>query len=143
MRLVDAVASSLPEASLDRAARQDISRENHAARIMGPEDARVLLAREVEASIEGGRAAIIRPEVRRRLVSRAQDEGLRPFDANLIIAIVQDAAREGESLAAAPSQRLALVPAATDERIRPLAMLAASVCLGTALLLGAIAWLSA
>lgn len=46
--------------------------------------------------MEGGKAALLRPERRRELFHRAEDMGLRPFDANLVIAIVQEAARRGE-----------------------------------------------
>jgi hypothetical protein len=62
---------------------------------MDPDDARAILATRVAASLEGGRAAILRPESRRRVVALATRLGLRPFDANLIIAIVQDGARRG------------------------------------------------
>ncbi len=55
-------------------------------------------ADDVRKSIEGGRAAILRPERRRELFTRATSLGLRPFDATLVIAIVQDAARRGEEV---------------------------------------------
>lgn len=66
---------------------------NRAAADLSPHDARSILASLTARSIEGGRAAIIRPDVRRLLVARAASMGLRPFDANLVIAIVQDDAR--------------------------------------------------
>jgi len=75
-----------------RTARRDIARENHEA-ALAADDARAAFAIEVARSIEGGRAALLRPEVRRSLVQAAQGKGLRPFDANLIIAVVQDAVR--------------------------------------------------
>jgi hypothetical protein len=140
---VESVEVVTPEQ--ERAARSAIAKENHASRLaspLGPDDARWLLAQDVERSIEGGRAAIIRPEVRRRLMSQARNSGLRSFDANLVIAIAQDAARRGESMEAGPEQRLRLVGGAVDSsRLRPLSQFAAAVVLGAALLIGLIAWL--
>lgn len=124
-----------PAADL-RTARRAVAAENHASRMVGPDDARWLLAQDAQRQMEGGRAAIIRPEVRRRLVSSAKGAGLRPFDANLVIAIAQDAARRGEQVG--PS--LALVGGARRERLRPLALLALSVGLGAGLLLALLAW---
>lgn len=77
------------------AARRSISQANVLASGMSPLDARWVFALRAAGSLEGGIAAILRPEVRRRLVTEAQGLGLRPFDANLIIAIVQDGRRSG------------------------------------------------
>ncbi len=123
-----------------RDAAREVARENHAARMIGPDDARWLLAKDAERAIEGGRAAIIRPEVRRRLVSKATGAGLRPFDANLVIAIVQDAARRGEQGPVSPS--LALVGEAKSEAWGVAARLALAVGLGVALMAALIAWFS-
>jgi hypothetical protein len=126
-----------------REARREIARENHASRLMGPDDVRWELAREVEGSIEGGKAAIIRPEVRRRLVSTATERGLRPFDANLVIAIVQDGARRGEHLDEGVAGRLAFVGAAETELPRRyVSLLVAAVALGAALFVAVVAWLT-
>ena len=76
--------------------RRDIARENHAASSLDPADVRWELASRVQHSLEGGNAAILRPERRRELIAAAVGRGMRPFDANLVIAIVQDAARRGE-----------------------------------------------
>lgn len=62
-------------------------------------DPRLDFAALVRTSIEGGRAAILRPERRHDLMTRAHTLGLRPFDANLVIAVVQEAARRGEDAA--------------------------------------------
>ena len=43
------------------------------------------------------------PERRQRVLDNAKVIGLRPFDANLIIAVVQDHARRGETPAEAQS----------------------------------------
>ncbi|HYE60579.1 MAG TPA: hypothetical protein VD997_01165 [Phycisphaerales bacterium] len=119
-----------------RVAWREVARENHASRVMGPQDARWELALEVEESIEGGRAAIIRPEVRRRLVTRATERGLRPFDANLVIAVVQEGARRGER---ASVGRLAVVGPAR-ERARPVSLMVGAVALGLAAALALVAW---
>ncbi len=83
----------------DRAAHRgwEVSAENQAASALSTFDARWVLAVRASDAIEGGRAAVIRPEARQRLVSTARTMGLRPFDANLVLAIVQDAAREGRT----------------------------------------------
>lgn len=46
--------------------------------------------------LEGGRAAILTPDSRAVLLESAAKLGFRPFDAALIIAVVQDRARRGE-----------------------------------------------
>jgi hypothetical protein len=81
--------------SISSARRAEVGAENRAATTLTPDDARMITAQLAADAIEGGRAAIIRPEVRRRLVATAIGMGLRPFDANLVIAIVQDDARTG------------------------------------------------
>lgn len=68
-----------------------------------PGDARLVFAQAVAACIEGGTAALLRVEKRNALHKHARKLGLRVFDANLIIAIVQDAARRGEVLPSSAS----------------------------------------
>lgn len=77
-------------------ARRAAAAEMHAAASLSVVDVRSLFALDVAKAIDGGRAAILRPERRRELIAAAVGKGLREFDANLIIAIVQDAARRGE-----------------------------------------------
>lgn len=69
--------------------------ENRAAAGLSAVDARWVLAVRVTQSLEGGKAGVLSPEKRQRLIAFATGMGLRAFDANLIIAIVQDAARTG------------------------------------------------
>jgi hypothetical protein len=64
--------------------------------------------------LEGGRTALLTPDRRRRLVTLATKMGLRPFDAALIIAIVQDAARAGEPLTGEAQDRLAMIRPARE-----------------------------
>lgn len=73
-----------------------VEAENREASELSIEDARVIFAEEVGAQLQGGMVALLTPERRQRLMSRAGGLGLRPFDANLIIAIMQDRARGGE-----------------------------------------------
>lgn len=98
-------------------------------------DPRWVLAVRTAATLEGGRAAILRPEKRARLLTLADTLGLRPFDAALIIAIVQDSVRSGEpALGDGSAGRIALIRPA--ERLSPLAAEWVPK-LGLALLLGA------
>ena len=67
LRIVESAEVFTPEQ--ERAARSAIARENHASRILnplGPDDARWLLAQEVEQSIEGGRSGATTPGPRTR-----------------------------------------------------------------------------
>jgi len=95
-------------------ARRAIENENRAAASteIDPADIRHALALRAADSLEGGRAALLRATKRRRLIDDAARKGLSPFEANLVIAIVQDAARRGEPpTSAAAVSRLDLVPA--------------------------------
>ncbi len=73
-----------------------VASENARAATMPQTDARWIFALDVAGQLQGGRAALLAPERRRQLVARAVHAGLRPFDANLVIAVVQEAARRGE-----------------------------------------------
>lgn len=75
-----------------------------------PTDARWVFAVRVAVAIEGERAAVLTPEKRERLLRVSAVLGLRPFDANLIIAIVQDSIRCGlDPLGQATSERVAMI----------------------------------
>jgi hypothetical protein len=83
--------------SADRRAEayQRIAQENQAAARtdLDPADPRWVLAVRVAQSLEG---AQLRPEKRETLLNLATHLGMRAFDANLVIALVQDRARRGE-----------------------------------------------
>jgi len=90
-------------------ARRAVERATRRAALT-TDDARWVFAARVASSIDGGRAAILTPEKRQRLLTQAQRLGLRRFDANLVIAIVQDSARCGhEPLGPTTSERLPLI----------------------------------
>jgi len=91
-------------------ARESVTKENISASKLKGTDARWVFAVLVSKSLEGGRAAILTPESRERLVASAVSMGLRPFDANLVIAIVQDCTRCGhDRLCDETESRLTLV----------------------------------
>jgi hypothetical protein len=74
------------------------------------DDVRVLLAMATTDALEGGRAAVLRPDRRKRLNRLARGLGLRPFDAALIMAVAQDAARRGKGVRSAETlARLSVV----------------------------------
>lgn len=60
---------------------------------LDPHDPRWLVATETAAQLEG---SLLTFERRRKVLAFAHRVGVRPFDANLIIAAVQDRARRGE-----------------------------------------------
>lgn len=86
-------------------------------------DPRWILAVQVSREVQGGRAAVLTPEARRRLLSTGRRLGLRTFDSNLVIAMVQDGARSGDDpLGRDVIARLRLVnpePAIEDARRGP------------------------
>ena len=79
-----------------------------------PTDARWQLATETQRALQG---AVLAYEDRRRLLGLANRLGIRAFDANLILAIVQDRARRGEPLESAGAT-IAMVPQPARTRAR-------------------------
>lgn len=95
--------------SAERRARH-VAAENQEAAGLSALDPRWIFAVQVSKSLDGGRAAILSPERRQRLLGDAARLGLRLFDANLVIAVVQDGARTGEgALSHGAESRLRLV----------------------------------
>jgi hypothetical protein len=100
-----------PLAALERVAAENRRAAQLAAGTAGDDPAealRVLALRAAEC-LDGGHAAILRPERRRRLLHIANVLGVGQFDANLVIAIVQDNARRGVVNADATDPRLAIL----------------------------------
>lgn len=117
LRLVD--DSGFPDRPLSfihHAPALKVEAENRAAARLSGFDARWVFAARTSQMLEGGRTALLTPDRRRRLVSLATTMGLRPFDAALIIAIVQDAARAGEPLTRDAQDRLAMVRPVREAR---------------------------
>ncbi len=78
-----------------KSAHQEVTRENQSAArnpTMDPTDPRWVLAVRAYAQLQG---STLTPERRIRVLKTAEHLGLRVFDANLIIAVVQDHARSG------------------------------------------------
>jgi hypothetical protein len=112
-----------------------------------PTDPRWVLAARAAEQLEGD---ILRPEPRERLVRLGVTLGLSLFDANLVIAIVQDQARRGFAaqycpLAAEP--RLRLIPrhdaASPAARTRRALRLAWGLAMLIAAELALLSWLMA
>ena len=138
-----------PSREMLRAIASENAAAGRAAQRLDATDARWVLAIRVAEAIEGGRAAILTPERRHRINRLAIKMGLREFDASLVMAIVQDAARTGElersGLGEAVEQRLAMVrdPAGGSEvgSAIPWWAVIATIALAAVLWLGAILWL--
>lgn len=98
-----------------RQARQNVIRENRLSAgntQLEPTDPRWVLAVKTHAHLQG---STLTPERRERLLSIARKIGLRPFEANLIMAVVQDHARRGECLdSALPALVMIESPKTTD-----------------------------
>lgn len=94
-------------------AAQRIAFENRAAAALSAADVRVIFAARVSEQLELGAAAVLQPARRQGLLRLATTLGLRAFDANLIIAVEQDRARNGNPRARADAN-LALIPAPAE-----------------------------
>ncbi|MHC4976575.1 MAG: hypothetical protein ACYTF7_08210 [Planctomycetota bacterium] len=127
---------------------RQIERENRVASRaiddLDEHDARVVFATRVASTLEGGRAAVLRPENRARLRRMAVKMGIRDFDASLIVAIVQDAARRGESYESDRARSMVgLVGGVAARGGRELLWsVIASILLGGVLLLMLVRWAS-
>lgn len=129
----------------DRRARA-VEAENRAAAALPLDDARAIFAVEVAGELQGGLVALLTPERRRRLMQQAEGLGLREFDANLIIAIVQDRARGGQFDAdAREDSRLGMIRPAgepiTSRRAPVWMLLVGSVALAGAIFIALVLWL--
>ncbi|MFG0326556.1 MAG: hypothetical protein ACF8SC_04710 [Phycisphaerales bacterium JB037] len=151
IRVEPELSSQTPDprlAALQRLAAAQTARENKASAGLDPSDVRWAFAARVAESLDGGRTAILPPERRRRLVRLATGLGLREFDANLIIAVVQDGARTGEgALSRGVEHRLEMIrhpsDAASPPRTASLGwMVGASLLAAGAMLLWLVQWVT-
>ncbi len=126
-----------------RQARHEVAAENRLAASLAPSDARWALAVHTSRQLQGGQAAVLSPDARRRIVRLATQMGLRPFDANLVMAIVQDGARSGAgSLSPEVEERLTLVRApGPDRRSMPWWPLVSALALALMLIIAGVRWL--
>jgi hypothetical protein len=85
MRAGQALAARLIDAENRAAVNPDIN----------PADPRWVLAARAHSQLDG---AALAPDKRDKLMKLAQQLGIRPFDAAVIVALVQDRARRGRSL---------------------------------------------
>lgn len=113
LRLVGGDEDSSTTGSKQRhTARQAVARENLAAAgnlTLDPTDPRWVFAVRAAGQLDG---TLLTPERREKLMRVARLLGIRVFDANVIIAIVQDHARQGRPLAdAAPTVAMMSQPA--------------------------------
>lgn len=115
----------------EREARREVAKENVLASALPPTDVRWILALRVQGELQGGRAALLTPTVRERLMAEAAGMGLRAFDASLVIAIVQDEARM--AAAGMLRERLRLVRPAGRAGVRGVAA-AAGLAVGLGML---------
>jgi len=131
------------EASSPSKVRRGIARENREAAAMQRDDARLVFAQRVAANLEGGKAAILRPEVRQRLLTESASMGLRPFDANLIIAVAQDAAQRGVMTDACDVLGQLRFVGVANRGLSPLRVLFLAAFLASMVVAGLAAWIVA
>ena len=101
---------------------------------MSATDPRWVLAVRVSEALQG---ALLAPEDRAKLIRLGRMLGLGPFDCNLVIAIVQDQVRRGQTIGDGAAQ-LQLVPGPRPNRLRHawrVASIAAAILTAEALLL--------
>ena len=89
-----------------------LARETARDKTFDPTDARWQLATETQRALQG---AVLAFEDRRRLLAMANRLGIRAFDANLILALVQDRARRGEPIEAA-AETIGMIPVRAAEK---------------------------
>ncbi len=117
----------------------DVTEENRNAyrnQSLDPTDPRWVLAVRTNSQLQG---TTLTYERRQRVMRTAEQLGVRPFDANIIIAIVQDHARRGVKLSFAAGTLSLLGPPGSNrstatELVRWLAAAAAGLT-GSALLI--------
>ncbi|MBA4119209.1 MAG: hypothetical protein C0513_00670 [Isosphaera sp.] len=145
-----AAAGGLPPArgratATAREQRRAVATENILSRGLSADDARWILAARAGEQLQGGSVAALPAESRRGLMHAAHALGMRPFEAGLVIAVVQDAARRGETLESA-RPLLGFVPArgrrAGREGSPSLRVLVWALALGAALLAAMAAWVT-
>lgn len=98
-----------PGRPAEESRRSQVRRENHAAAMrfdLDPNDPRWILALRAQSELQG---TALTADRRQRLLTLAHRLGMRSFDANLVIAIVQDEARSGP-VGSTLTERLRIIP---------------------------------
>ncbi len=88
-----------------------------------------LFAGHVLKALDG---SILPPERRKELLEKSRQLGIRTFDANLVIAVVQDRARRGESIHSASGTLRLVSPTAEKNRFDALPIVLFSAATGIA-----------
>ncbi len=104
-----------------RRARREGAAENRRAAggaDLDPTDPRWVLAIRAYSTLQG---STLTPQKRQQVMATARKLGVRPFDANLIIAVVQDQARRGGDLSKAAGT-IRIVPRPRRRRTRSFEM---------------------
>lgn len=114
-----------------------LARESTRSLALDHQDPRWMLALETRRALQGATLAY---EDRRRLLGLANRVGIRPFDANLILAVVQDRARRGEALETA-AETIAIVPRPAPRRFDATPIWIAATVVAIVVDLALIAWL--
>lgn len=123
--------------------RRGVEHENIAAAALSRDDARLAFAQRVAANLEGGKAAILRADVRKRLLNEGAALRLRPFDANMIIAVAQDAAQRGVMTDSRDVVGLLRFVGGAERSVTPVTLLYLAVFLATLMVAGMAAWVIA
>lgn len=134
-------SDEIPSPRTARAAARRVAGANHDASTLSTEQMRDAFAARVAESLEGGKNAILRPESRARLIDLGARMGIRRFDAHLVIALTQDAARRGE-VHTKPDDNMSSAIEGNSGDV-PMIPLAIAVVLGLAIAMLAIGWLGA
>jgi len=90
------LSGRVERARASRAIASENAQAANASREIVEGDARWVFAAKVGQTLQGGRMAALPADRRQKLIRLATRMGLRAFDANLVIAIVQDAVRTGK-----------------------------------------------
>jgi hypothetical protein len=123
------------------AVRRAVALENRLAGDLPDTEPYEELARRTIDPIQGGRAAVLPPEVRRRLVAGAVRSGMRPFEAHLVLAAVQDAARHGEVRPTGRGESAAASRRSERLAQRVMLVVVLVVVLALAIFVGLVAWI--
>lgn len=127
---------------IDPQAAHDVARENREAAInptLDPTDPRWVLAVRTASQLEG---SLLTPERRSRLLTTARRLGIRPFEANVIMAIVQEQARRGQPPGSAAETLALLEDSSVDEEERsPMVQLVIAIMLAIVINAFLIWWL--